>query len=88
MINLNILDLAIICAPPNFQTKKLPLGPPQQTKGLNCIPDGIIGLYDGIGVANSAAIGGVQIGDILGSSLDLTDTAQFVLGLLVGDPKK
>lgn len=49
-------------------------------------PDGIIGLNDGIGVANSAAIGGIQVGDILGSSLDLTDTAQFVLGLLVGDP--
>ena len=52
------------------------------------LPDGIIGLNDGIGVANSAAIGGIQVGDILGSSLDLTDTAQFVLGLLVGDPKK
>jgi len=48
--------------------------------------DGIIGLNDGIGVANSAAIGGIQVGDILGSSLDLTNTAQFVLGLLVGDP--
>ena len=50
------------------------------------LPDRIIGLNDGIGVANSAAIGGIQVGDILGSSLDLTDTAQFVLGLLVGDP--
>ena len=45
-------------------------------------------LLDGIRVANSAAIRGVQVWDILGSSLDLTDTAQFVLGLLVGDPKK
>merc|ERR550534_1683345 len=48
--------------------------------------DGIIGLNDGIRVANSAAIGGIQVGNILGSSLDLTDTAQFVLGLLVGYP--
>ena len=55
---------------------------------MSKLPDGIIGLNDGIGVANSAAIGGIQVGDILGSSLDLTNTAQFVLGLLVGDPKK
>ena len=40
----------------------------------------------GIRIANSAAVGGVQAGDILGSSHDLTDTAQFVLGLLFGDP--
>ena len=50
--------------------------------------DGIIGLNDGIRVVNSGAIGGVQVWDILGFSLDLTDTAQFVLSLLVGDPKK
>merc|ERR1740129_1432138 len=49
-------------------------------------PNRIIGLYNGIGVTNCSAIRGVQIGDILGSSLDFTDTAQFVLGLLVGDP--
>ena len=43
-------------------------------------------LIIGIRVANSAAIGVVQVGDILESSLDLMDTAQFVLGLLIGDP--
>ena len=31
------------------------------------------------------AIGGVHVGDILWSSFDLKDTAQFVLDLLVGD---
>ena len=37
--------------------------------------DEIIGLNDEIEVANSADIRGLQVGDILGFSLDLTDTA-------------
>ena len=55
-------------------------------KKSNCIPNRIIGLYNGIGVTNCSAIRGVQIGDVLGSSLDFTDTAQLVFCLLVGDP--
>merc|ERR1719382_325716 len=55
-------------------------------KKLNCIPNRIIGLYNRIGVTNCSAIRGVQIGDVLGSSLDFTDTAQLVFCVLVGDP--
>merc|ERR1719400_2132129 len=49
-------------------------------------PNRIIGLYNRIGVTNCSAIRGVQIGDILGASLDFTDSAQLVFCLLVGDP--
>merc|ERR1712008_208072 len=38
-------------------------------------PNRIIGLYNGIGVANCSAIRGVQVGNIFGSCLDFTDTA-------------
>merc|ERR1712129_588716 len=48
-------------------------------------PNRIIGLNNGIGVTNCSAIRGVQIGDILGSGLDFTDTAQLVFCLLIGD---
>merc|ERR1719312_2348966 len=61
-------------------------------------PDGMLDLASGnvhldavmnpdsrVWEANGPTIRGVQKGDILGSSLDLTDTAQLVLGLGCGD---
>merc|ERR1719232_1022785 len=50
------------------------------------IADGIIGLHNGVGVTNGTSIGSVQIRDIFGSGLDLTDTAQLVFGFLVCNP--
>jgi len=49
-------------------------------------PDRIVHLYDGVRVADGAAVRSVQVWDVLGSSFDFTNAAQFVFGLLVGDP--
>ena len=54
--------------------------------GADVQPDGVVGLDDGVGVPDGAAIGGVQVGHILGAGLDLADTAQLVLSFLVGNP--
>ena len=39
-----------------------------------------------IGVSDGAAIAGVEEGDVLGAGGDGANSAEFVLGLLVGDP--
>ena len=48
--------------------------------------DAVVHLDDGVGVADSPAIGGVQVGHGVGAGLDLPDLAQLVLGLLGSDP--
>ena len=68
------------------KVKSLQIPAKYALKKSNCIPNRIIGLYNRIGVTNCSAIRCVQIGDILGASLDFTDTAQLVFCLLVGDP--
>merc|ERR1712115_526673 len=47
--------------------------------------DAVVNPDSGVWEANGPTIRGVQKGDILGSSLDLTDTAQLVLGLGCSD---
>jgi len=54
--------------------------------GSDVQPDGVVSLDDGVGVPNSTAVGGVQVWNIFGSGLDLTDAAQLVLSFLVGNP--
>lgn len=48
----------------------------------NVQPDGIVGLNNGVGVADGSAVRGEQEGHVLGAGLDLSDTTQLVLGLL------
>merc|ERR1719515_239199 len=48
--------------------------------------DGVLHPDDGVGVADSSAIGGVEVGHGVGAGLDLPDLAQLVLGLLGSDP--
>ena len=48
--------------------------------------DAVIDLDDGVGVSDGPSISGVQVGDSVGASLDGSDLAQLVLGLLGGDP--
>ena len=48
--------------------------------------DAVIDLDDGVGVPDGPSISGVQVGDSVGASLDGSDLAQLVLGLLGGDP--
>jgi len=48
--------------------------------------DTVVDLDDGVRVSDGSAIGGVQVGDSVGASLDLPDLAQLILGLLGGDP--
>jgi len=48
--------------------------------------DAVVHPDDGVGVADGAAVGGVQVGDGVGAGLDLPDLAQLVLGLLGSDP--
>merc|ERR1719295_893913 len=54
--------------------------------GGNVQLDRVVDLDDGVGVADGAAIAGVQVGDTLGTGLHLVDFAELVLGLLGGDP--
>ena len=54
--------------------------------GLDVQPDGVVSLDDRIGVTDGPAVGGVKVGNVFGSGLDLTDTAKLVLSFLVGDP--
>jgi len=54
--------------------------------GLDVQPDGVVSLDNGIGVTDGPAVGGVKVGNVFGSGLDLTDTAKLVLSFLVGDP--
>ena len=54
--------------------------------GVDVQPDRVVGLHDGIRVADGATIRGVEVGHILGPSLDLADAAELVLSLLVADP--
>merc|ERR1711862_380892 len=74
------------------------LAPPDHAEVASVEPDGVLDLASGnvhldavvnpdsrVWEANCPAIRGVQEGDILGSSFDLTDTAQLVLGLGCGD---
>merc|ERR1712088_16430 len=56
------------------------------TTSVDVQPDGIVHLNDGVGITDGAAIRGVQIWDILGTSFNFTDSAQFVLSLLVCNP--
>merc|ERR1719389_538260 len=48
--------------------------------------DAVVHLDDGVGIADSSAIGGVQVGHGVGAGLDLPDLAELVLGLLGSDP--
>ncbi len=54
--------------------------------GVDVQPDAVVGLDQGVGVADGAPVRGVQVGDVLGAGLDSLHAAQLVLGLLVGDP--
>lgn len=47
--------------------------------------DGVVGLDQGVGVADGATVVGDDIGDTLLADQDLLDTAELVLGLLIGD---
>merc|ERR1719228_2814307 len=53
--------------------------------GCNVHPDTVVNPDCRVGEADGPSIRCVQEGDILGTSLDLTDTAQLVLGLGCGD---
>merc|ERR1719515_116227 len=48
--------------------------------------DAVVHPDDGVRVADSSAIGGVEVGHSVGAGLDLPDLAQLVLGLLGSDP--
>merc|ERR1712111_28190 len=48
-------------------------------------PDGIVHFDDGVGITDGTTVRGVQVRDILGSGLDLSDTAQLIFSFLVGN---
>jgi len=52
--------------------------------GCDIQTNGVVNLNHGVRVSESPTVARVQIRDIFGSSLDSTDAAELILGLLVG----
>ena len=50
--------------------------------GVDVQPDGIVHFDDGVGITDGTTVRGVQVRDILGSGLDLSDTAQLIFSFL------
>ena len=50
--------------------------------GVDVQPDGIVHFDDGVGITDGATVRGVQVRNILGSGLDLSDTAQLIFSFL------
>ena len=69
------------------QVSSLKLDAVHDFVGAQVQPDGVVGLDDGVRIANGATVRSVQIGHIFGASSDLANAAQLILGLLVGDPE-
>ena len=50
--------------------------------GVDVQPNGIVHFDDGVGITDGTTVRGVQVRDILGSGLDLSDTAQLIFSFL------